>query len=203
MIVKSIFWSIAFGLICLFGCKAKPECPGIKPEVYPDTQVDSVLASQASQFRDTLLKMFGETPIKGLNYKAYHLLCFSSFGHGESIKFEINQYGCFLTIKCIRKGDFSPECHNYNTKISEEEWNQLEEMVYEFDFWTAEPFRSNEGVLDGYVLFLEGNRPEAAVCRNRVYQFVGRVSPRFDKIGALCDYIMEYKEQLIFKYSQR
>ncbi|MFM9948857.1 MAG: hypothetical protein ACKV1O_13040 [Saprospiraceae bacterium] len=203
MLVKSIFWSIAFGLICLFGCRAKQECPGFNRPEHSDKQVDSVLAKQAAVFRDTLLNRFGETPIKGLNYKAYHLLFYSSHGYGESIKFEINDYGCFLTVKCIKKGDYSPECQNYKTKITEEEWNELNAMIYEFDFWTAEPFRKNEDVLDGYILFLEGNKPEAAICDQRTYQFVGRSSPRFDKMEALCEYIREYKEHLVFMYSQR
>ncbi len=203
MVIKSFFWSIALGLIGLFGCRTKQECPGINREEYSDKQVDSVLAKQASVFRDTLLKRFEETPIKGLNYKAYHLFFYSSFGYGESIKFEINHYGCFLTVKCIGKGHSCPECRNYKAKITEEEWNRLEAMIHEFDFWTAEPFRKNEGVLDGYVLFLEGNKPEAAVCDQKTYQFVGRSSPRFDKMGALCNYIMEYKDELVFSYSQR
>ncbi len=203
MLVKSIFWSIAFGLICLFGCRAKQECPELERKAYSDKQVDSVLAKQISDYRDTLLNRFEETPIKGLNYKAYHLLFHSSHGYGESIKFEINDYGCFLTVKCIKKGDYLPECLNYKTKITEEEWNQLEEMMYEFDFWTAGPFRNNENVLDGYGFFLEGNKPEAAVCGKKTYQLVVRGSPRYDKIGALCEYIMEYKEQLVFRYSQR
>ncbi len=203
MLVKSIFCSIAFGLICLFGCKAKQECPGFNPPEYSDKQVDTVLAKQAPVLRDTLLKRFEETPIKGLNYKAYHLLFYDAFRYGESIKFEINDYGCFLTVKCIKKGDYLPECLNYKTKIREEDWNQLEEMMYEFDFWTADPFRKNEGVLDGYAFLLEGNKPEAAVCGKKTYQFVGRSSPRFDKMEALCNCIMEYKEHLVFRYSQR
>ena len=202
MVLKSIFWSLAFALICLFGCKPKQECLKFDREAYADQQVDSVVAKQASVSRDTLLKRFEETPIKGLNYKAYHLLFHSSFGHGESIKFEINTYGCFLTVKCLGKGDPSSECLNYKTKIREAEWDQLEAMMYEFDFWTAEPFRVNKDVLDGYTLFLEGNRPEAAGCDKKTYQFVGRGSPRFDKMEALCNYIMEYKEQLVFSYSQ-
>ena len=62
MVVKSIFWSIAFGLICLFGCKEKQECPRFNREEYSDKQVDSVLAKQASVYRDTLLNRFEETP---------------------------------------------------------------------------------------------------------------------------------------------
>ncbi|MBK6997596.1 MAG: hypothetical protein IPH31_22900 [Lewinellaceae bacterium] len=138
-----------------------------------------------------------------MNYKAYHLLFYDAFRNGESIKVEINDYGCFLTVKCVGRGYSNSECLNYKTKITEEDWNILNAMIYEFDFWTAEPFRANMDVLDGYAFLLEGNKPEAAVCDQRIYQFVGRSSPRFDKMEALCQCIIEYKEHLVFRYSQR
>ena len=72
----------------------------------------------------------------------------------------------------------------------------------EFNFWTEKEFKVNTDVLDGYAYFLEGNRPEAEKCNKKTYKLVALGSPRYDKIGALCDYILEYEDQLKFKYEQ-
>ena len=77
-------------------------------------------------------------------------------------------------------------------------------MIYDFNFWTTVPqFKTTEGVLDGYEYLLEGKRPEAENCGKRTYRFIGRGSPIRDKIGALCDYIMEYEDQLALSYGKR
>ncbi len=202
MKARSFFSSIAIGLICLTSCRSKQECPPFNRYEFIHDQVDSSFAKKASVYLDTLLKRFEETPIKGLNYKAYHLHYYPSFGYKESVKFEINHYGCFLTVKCIETVHSTGNCENYKTKITEEEWNLLEAMIYEFDFWTTEPFRNNENVADGNLYILEGNRPYPSSCDPETYKLVARGSARYDKMEALCYNILEYKEQLIFKYLQ-
>jgi len=201
MNAKLILSSIAICLICLTSCRSKQECPPFNRYEYIHDRVDSAYAKKAPVYLDNLIKRFEETPIKGLNYKAYHLHYYSSFGFGQSIKFEINQFGCFLTVKCIGTSHSDPECQNYKTKITEEEWNLLEAMIYEFDFWAAEPFRKNDA-LDGDISLLEGNRPYPTSCDPETYKLVGRISPMYDKMQALCYNIVEYKEQLVFKYRQ-
>lgn len=192
MKANSILSAIAIGLICLIGCRPKQECPPFNRYEYIHDQVDSSYSKKAPVYLDTLIKRFEETPIKGLNYKAYHLHYYSSFGYGQSIKFEINHYGCFLTVKCIGTGHSNVECQNYKTKITEEEWNLLEAMIYEFDYWTAEPFRNNENVLDGNIYLLEGNKPYPTSCEPETYKLVVRGSARYDKMEALCYNILEY-----------
>ena len=76
-------------------------------------------------------------------------------------------------------------------------------MIYEFNFWTEKQFKPREDVLDGYVYFLEGNRPEAKTCNKRTYQFIVRGSPQFDKIGALGDYIIQFEELLALNFNSR
>jgi hypothetical protein len=204
---KSIYCYLILILICLISCQEKVqengECSKFIHEKYLEKQFDSVLVKEASEYREILLKRFDEISIKGINHEAYHLQFYSSHGFGKSVKFEKNISGCSLNIKCISKVEWSPDCENYQIRISEEEWNEFEKMIYEFNFWTEEEFRGNKNVLDGYVYFLEGNRPEAKKCNKRTYQLIGRGSPRFDKIGALCDYISEYEYQLALRYGKR
>lgn len=193
---------LLFIVYCLTGCRPKQECPPFNRYEYIHDKIDSADAKNIYVYLDTLIKRFEETPIKGLDYKAYHLFYMSAFGFGQSIKFEINQIGCFLTVKCIKTSYSSPDCKDFKTKITEDEWNVLEALIYEFDFWKAEPFRNNKSVLDGNGYVLEGNRPYPIFCDPITYKLVARGSPRFDKIEALCYEIMEYKEQLVFRYSQ-
>lgn len=95
-----------------------------------------------------------------------------------------------------------PDCKEYKIRIDSAEWNELERMIDEFNFWTEENFKVNKDVLDGSAYILEGNRPQAKKCGKKTYKLVARGSPRFDKIGALCGYILDYEEQLKFKYAQ-
>ncbi len=203
-IAKSIFCFLFFALIFLSSCQVKEECSKFLAEEYLDEQVDTTMTKSAPEYRDTLLKWLGETPIKGLNCSAYHLLFYSSHGFGQSIKFVKKNSGCFLRVKCVTKEGWDSNCKEYQIKITNEEWNQFEEMIYDFNFWTTVPqFKTTEGVLDGYVYLLEGKRPEAENCGKRTYRFIGRGSPIRDKIGALCDYIMEYEDQLALSYGKR
>ena len=199
---KSFCFFVIFILICFCSCQEKKDCEKFIQEEYLEEQVDSFLEREANEYRDTLLKRFDETPIRENNRSAYHLLFYSSHGYGKSVKFEKNNSRYFLSRKCIRKEGGFPDCENYQVEVSEKEWNEFEEMIYEFDFWTEEKFRVNTGALDGFVYFLEGNRPEAERCGKRTYQFIGRSSPRFDKMGALCAYISEYEEHFDFKHGQ-
>lgn len=193
-------------LICLIGCQEKiqekKECLMYSNEKYLEETTDSVMVKEAFDYQEILLKRFGETSVKGLTYEAYHLQFYSSHGYGKSVKFENNIGGCFISVKCKSKKDWFEECKEYQIEIEKDEWREFEKMIYEFNFWTAEDFRRNEHVLDGFAYLLEGNRPEAKKCNKKTYQLIARGSPRYDKIGALCDYILEYEDQLKFKYEQ-
>lgn len=94
--------------------------------------------------------------------------------------------------------DNSVKLKVYTTKIAKEEWEILENMIDNFDFWTEEQFTYNE-VLDGNTFYLEGNR---VTNNKKLHRIVGRGSPQYDKIGALCYYILDYKERLVFRYKQ-
>jgi hypothetical protein len=171
-------------------------------EKYLNEQIVSVEMKQALAYRDTLLRRFNVNPIKGQKQTVYQLLYYSSHGFGHSIKFEKKDSSYFLTSKCFFKGDSTADCKSFYLEISKSEWDDFEKIIYEFNFWTENQLEGNKGVLDGFVYFLEGVRPEAEKCGKRTYQFIGRGSPRYDKIGELCRCIFEYKEQLGFRYSQ-
>lgn len=49
---------------------------------------------------------------------------------------------------------------------------------------------------------LEGNRPAAIECGKKSFKLVARGSPGYDKMGALCGYILDYEDQLAFNYRE-
>lgn len=189
---------LAFILFILFRCQTNVQydnnCTGIENEVYKELASDS-LEKDALAYQKTLLDRFGETSIKGLNYEAYQLQFYSTHGFGKSVKFEKKNDGCSISVKCIIN-KMQPDCKEYKIDIEQEDWDKLEEMIYEFNFWTEESFRVNNEMLDGYVCLLEGNRPDAEKCNKKTYKLVVRGSPEYDKIGALCDYILDFEDRL-------
>jgi len=191
-------------VLLIFGlsCQNEKNCSKFMNEKYLDEQFDSIEMQKALEQRDTLLKKFDVKPIKGQNQTIYHLLFYSSHGFGQSIKFEKKDSSYFLTSKCLFKDGWLSECENFHLEITKSEWDDLEKMIYEFNFWTENQLEANKNVLDGYVYFLEGVRPEAEKCGKKTYQFIGRASPRYDKIEKLCRCIVDYKEQLGFLHSQ-
>lgn len=199
-----------FGLILfpifLISCQNKSQgkkgCAKYASEEYLEETTDTSMINEAVEYHSFLLERFGESSVKELNHEAYHLQFYSSNGYGQSVKFEKKVEGCSISVKCISKKDWFEECKEYQIGIDEHEWNELEKMIYEFNFWTAEDFRANKDVLDGYAFFLEGNRPEAENCNKKSYKLVGRGSPRYDRMEALCENILSYEDQLRFRYEQ-
>ena len=104
-------------------------------------------------------------------------------------------------MKCVNFADWPSDCSDDYLRISKEDWDVLEAMITEFDFWTEPQFEANEA-LDGYGIVLEGNRPNAISCGKKGYQMIVRGSPRYDKIGDLYFNIREFKDQLVFRYNQ-
>ena len=197
---------LIFILIFLFSCQENvqenKDCSKFVNEIYKEVVSDTSLVRGVLDYQKILLERFDESSVKGLNFEAYHLQFYSSMGYGKSVKFE-NKNGIYsIVVKCRTKGDCCPDYKEYEIGIEKEEWNELEKMIYEFNFWTEKEFKVNTDVLDGYAYFLEGNRPEAEKCNKKTYKLVALGSPRYDKIGALCDYILEYEDQLKFKYEQ-
>ena len=192
--------------IFLFSCQlnneVKDECLKYADEKYAELKTDTALVVEANKNYKYLLTRFDENPIEGLNHEAYRLLFYSSFAYGKIIKFEKGNNSWSLSVKCHNYNDAAEECKEYQIGIDKEEWDEFEKMVYEFNFWTAEDFRATKNVLDGYVFFLEGNRPEAKKCKKKTYKLVGRGSPRYDRMDALCHNILAYENQIKFRYEQ-
>lgn len=191
-----------FTISCQSNSPKKEACLKYANENYSEHTTDSSLIKEAFKYQEILLERFGETSVKGLNYEVYHLQFYSAFGYGKSVKFERKPEGCSISVKCISKKGWSEECKEYQIGMNEGEWNKLEKMIYEFNFWTAEDFRTNKNALDGYVFFLAGNRPEAEQCNKKSYKLVGRGSPEYDKMEALCENILNYEKQIKFRYEQ-
>lgn len=195
--VYSLILALLIPLILLAGCKSELGC--IEKN---ESKADSSLALDAFKYKKILLERFNETSIENQEYDAYHLQFYSSHGFGESIKFQKQDSIFSLTVICIKKVDWPSKCKDLKIEISKDDWDGLEKIIDEFDFWTEPQFRKNENVLDGFVYFLEGKSTQVIEC-NKKYQITARSSPAYDKIGALCNYILEYKIQLTLKYSQQ
>ncbi len=188
--------------MALFCCgNENSSCLKYAQEEYLYDTINSISEENFLIYRDALSEKFEERPIKGQLNPTYQLIFYSSHDYGEVIKFEKSNSGYSLKVKCLNKNDWFDECENDQIRITEEEWEQLEEMIYEFNYWTEPRFEMNE-VLDGFGYVLEGNRPQAQECNKKTYQLIIRGSPRYDKIGALCSLIREFKNQLVFKYNQ-
>jgi hypothetical protein len=162
-----------------------------------DKTLDTSSIRMALKQRLVLLKEFNDTIAPDIDSNYYHLILYSVFHYGTAVKFIKKGGAHFMYVKTLRP-DSSLKLEVYSTKISKNEWDKLEAMIDNFDFWTEEQFTYNE-VLDGYTFYLEGNR---FTDKGKLHRLVGRGSPRYDKIGALCDYILEYQGSLVFQYKQ-
>lgn len=203
--IKKPFF-LLFLFVCLLCCRRNtPEneaCLKYAEEIYAEEKTDTALVRDAHEEHEYLLKKFGESSLKGLHYDAYQLLFFSSFGHGKSVRFEKKDGRYFLRSTCIASETKYRDCKNFQTEIREDHWLVLENMMYEFDFWTTQDIRANKGAMHGYVFILEGIRPDAGMCNKKTYRLVVRGSPRYDKIGVLCNAMLDYEEEVEFDYEQ-
>ena len=206
MLKKSNFIFLVFIFIVIAGCqnlsKSNDECSKFKNEIYTEHIIDSKMKTEALTTHKSLLRKFNEDSVEELNHESYQMQFYSSHGNGKLIRFEKKNSGGILSVKCNGKVDWQSECKEYQIDIELDEWHVIENMIYEFNFWTSEEFRENKNVLDGYVYFLEGKRPKAEKCNKKIFKLVGRSSPRYDKIAALCENILEYEDQLKFRYEQ-
>ncbi len=193
---------VGFVLLCLLSCRESAECVLYAKEIYPQYQEDSVMLLKAQQYRDLLLERFNETPVQGSKHNSYHFLYYCAHGYGKSIKVEVKEGAYFLTVKCVAKEGWPFDCNNYQVQISETEWNDFENTISRSDFWSAKRLGvRNENVLDGSVYIIEGNRPDAAKCDKRTYQFVGRQLLGLDTLDILYHSIEQYETALAAKYN--
>lgn len=153
------------------------------------TPQDFKLKLEALNHRNKLIQKFNDT-IPNSKYDYYYLFYFTAFNEGNSIQFIKKGDRYYLTEKIRDPQDSVPILTKYSTEIYEDEWERLENMVNDFDFWTEKQFKQNR-VLDGYYFYLEVNNSSN---NERIHRIVGRASPRYDKIGALCEYIMHFKK---------
>ncbi|MEZ4804395.1 MAG: hypothetical protein R2852_02630 [Bacteroidia bacterium] len=202
LLLQYAYLILIFLTCCNNNLQMNEQCSKFENEIYQNIQIDSASSREVLEFQKYLFTTFDESSIKGLNNEAYLLQFYSSHGYGESVKFEKKNGGGLVSIKCKNKKDIFEDCFDYQIKISSEEWDILEKMIYEFNFWVADDFGVKRVVLDGSAYLLEGNRPEAKKCNKKIYKLVSRISPQYDKMGALCNNILEYAYQLEFKYQQ-
>jgi hypothetical protein len=80
-------------------------------------------------------------------------------------------------------------------KISEAQWNEFENKIYEAKFWTL-PKPMNERGLDGRTIILEGSRPEAHKCNKRTYQLICRWSPEPGPLREAVELLLSYAKRL-------
>jgi hypothetical protein len=193
---KSVFFTLAILFLC--GCREDKQSNQCKTEENNVAIQDTTLAIDALKYRSELINKFNDTIQNHVDSDFYYLIQYSSFDYGTSVKFERKGGKYFLLVKTLNPKDSATRLTQYLTEIDSVEWDRLEYMVDEFDFWKAKKFKNNKA-LDGYVCFLEGNRLTKS---GKLHQVIGRGSPRYDKMGALCNYIIDYEESLVFQYKQ-
>lgn len=128
----------------------------------------------------------------------YHLTYYSAFDEGTVVKFSKKGEHYFLSVKNLNPSESANRLTQYVLEIDKYDWERLEGMMNEFEFWTAEPFKINKGVLDGHYYFLEGSRE---VNKEQLRYFIARKSAKYDKIEALCDYIIQYQKELLIEHN--
>ncbi len=197
---------LIFISIFLFACQGNvqenKDCSKCADEIYKEVS-DTSLAKGVLEYQKFLLEKFGESSVKGLDYEAYHLQIHDTNGFSKSVKLAHKNGIYSIAVKCISLNEILPNCKDYEIVIDWEEWKEFERMIYEFNFWTEEEFKTEKNVLDGCGYLLEGNRPQAKMCNKKTYKLVARGSPRYDKIAAMCEYIFLYESELEFRYEQR
>jgi hypothetical protein len=172
------------------------EKPIASEEIY--TALDFKLKLEALNHRNKLIKKFNDT-IPNSKYDYYYLIYFNAFNEGNSIKFIKKGDRYYLTEKIRYPKKGFPTLTEYSTEIYEDEWACLENMLNEFDFWTEKQFKHNRA-LDGFHFYLEVNK---STDKERTHRIVGRATPRYDKIGALCEYIMHFKKVCFSNHERR
>src|SRR3954471_23385210 len=123
MIVSRLCFLLGSILVfSLLACHKNADCAAYAGETYTAKKVDSAELLRAMKNRDRMLRQFDETSIYKLNYACYHLLYYSPFGQGRSIKLEKKDGRYFLTLKCISEDGKFPDCQNIQLELLEQEW---------------------------------------------------------------------------------
>ena len=166
----------------------KDLCGKYEEEYYHESN-DTIQFDELENIHNKFLKSNELKEIKGNDFETYRLIWYSAFGNGKAITFQKRYVSYKLTVESLGEYNEYLECEEYELAIEKEEWEKFERMIYEFDYWTADRYR-NRIVADGFMYVLEGNRPDAKFCDKRSYNLVFRWSPKFDKIGSLCENIL-------------
>jgi hypothetical protein len=154
------------------------------------------------EIEEDLHVKFNLKPIRQDSVDAYRLVFYSSMGYGKSIQVTKERAEYLLTVKCKILEEANSECQDYKYVIGESDWIELDNMINEFDFWDEPSLRSETSVLDGFGYFLEAKRLEANGKENKFYKAIFRGSPKYDKIGSLCENILAFEDQLHFRFTQ-
>jgi hypothetical protein len=86
---------------------------------------------------DKINRKINDSIPNGIDSNYYYLIFSSSFGNGTTVKFTKKGNKYFLYVKTLNPNDSTNRLTQYATEIDKREWEQLENMVDEFDFWSA------------------------------------------------------------------
>ena len=196
--VKSLFVLSLF----LIGIFSLPMCSGQtygEAEKNADSlQEDTLLLNSAYRYRQVLLDSFNDTHPIHTPSNYYHLIYYSSFSFGKSIRFEKKDSTYFLCVTTLNPPDSSIRRNYQEYKINKHDWEFLEFMINDFGFWSA-PKAKGRKVLDGHYSFFEGNVLNSKGKQQRV---IARRGLPYDKMEAMCNNVYEFHLGLIVSYSQ-
>lgn len=192
MKLRLIGLSLCIALLGLLSCQncKKFENESYKLEINEDFEAMKIHI-------DSVNRKIEETDYTELDYESYRLI----YSSGQIKEFKLlridrTNNGDKLTYKEFSspeymKGEFAVTYFK-ERKLLDFQWDYLENLIYEYDFWTADLYRVRT-TLGGNAFILEGNRPQAEMCNKKVRNIVMRGSPtEDDEIGQLCLKIIEY-----------
>ena len=123
--------------------------------------------------------------------ESYTALVKSAFGPIKIIQFCQTKEKSYHALYETTLANTGERC-NYIREISPDEWNEVVEIIEEFDFWTEPIYREPRHiVLDGYLLFVKGVKGG-----RRNNKIIIRSNPIHDKVGSIGTYLNEHEDWL-------
>lgn len=157
---------------------------------FRNSKEEIISTNKALDYYDYLSNDLNLTPIHNAKHELIRIVYYSSFQFGKVIEF-INRDSEYIVKQiCHTAIEDSEPCKDFEVSMSSKEWKDLKDILREFDFYTEEQVRNNIDVLDGFIYVLEG-RIKDDTSKELEYRFLFRGSPFYDKIGSLCENLIE------------
>jgi len=186
-------------ICCLIVFSDCNPCDKYKDEIYKVETFQSRFDSTGLESMKTFLKIYNEPEMNTLDHESYRLF----FGHVFSDTIHIIRIGnsnsnyYFMHKKLIRDSDTTAVVvENIEKNLPISEWKIFKKSIYRNEYWMLPREIDKEG-LDGGTWTIEGRRPDAEICKKRIYHIVSRWSPEEGKFRKICEKLIEIDEEKV------